>query len=135
MNLEKDIKGTRKSFYRYISSERKTRENAGLLLNGSWELKTNKRENTKLFKVHTGDCHLERRWAEKCLGTLVSKHSTSQQYVFAAKKAKRMLDSISKSTTNLSSTAILLLYSALLKAYLECCVMFWVPHYKKIMNH
>lgn len=135
MNLEIDIKGNRKSFYRYISSERKTRENVGLLLNGLWDLITNNRENPKLHKIHPGYHHLERRWAEKYLGTLVNKLSMRQQCIFVAKKAKRMLDSISKSTSNLSSRAILSLYSALLEAYQECCVMFLVPRYKKIMNH
>lgn len=95
----------------------------------------NKKESTKLLKVHNGDCHLERRWAVKYLGTLVNKLSTRLQYVLVAKEPKRMLDSISKSTPNLSSRAILSLYSALLEANQECCVMFWVPHYKKIMNH
>lgn len=48
--------------------------------------------------------------------------------------AKSRLDSIRKSTAHFSRTVIVLLYSALDKAQLEFCVMFFAPHYKKIMT-
>ena len=38
LNLVKDVKGNKKSFYKYIRSKRKTRENMGLLLNGTRNL-------------------------------------------------------------------------------------------------
>lgn len=35
VNLARDVKGNKKGFYKYINSKRKTRENLGLLLNGT----------------------------------------------------------------------------------------------------
>jgi len=35
LNLVRDVKDKKKSFYRYISSKRKIRENVGPLLNGA----------------------------------------------------------------------------------------------------
>lgn len=35
LNLVRDVKGNKKELYKYISSKRKARENADLLLNGA----------------------------------------------------------------------------------------------------
>ena len=45
--------------------------------------------------------------------------------------AKSALDSIKKCAVSLSREVILSFYLALVKTHLECCVMFWAPHYEK----
>lgn len=40
LNLERDVKGKKSGFSKYINSKRKMRENVGLLLSGERDLKT-----------------------------------------------------------------------------------------------
>lgn len=51
MNLEKNVKGSNKGFYRYLNSKRKTRENVGPLLNGARELVINDMEKAKVLNA------------------------------------------------------------------------------------
>lgn len=53
LNLERDMKGNRKGFLKYIASKRKTRQKVGLLLNGAGDLliRTQKRPFQCLFHL------------------------------------------------------------------------------------
>ncbi|GAB0191906.1 mitochondrial enolase superfamily member 1 [Grus japonensis] len=61
LNLARDIKGNKKSFYRYVSDKRKTRENVGPLWNDTGDLATQDMEKAEVLKdffasVFTGKC-------------------------------------------------------------------------------
>jgi len=51
LNLARDVKGNKKSFFKYISSKRKTRDNAGLLLNEVGVLVTEDAEKAELLNA------------------------------------------------------------------------------------
>lgn len=51
LNLERDVKGSNKRFYKYINSKKMTRENTGLLLNGAGELVKNDMEKAKMLNA------------------------------------------------------------------------------------
>ncbi|GAB0208302.1 hypothetical protein GRJ2_003295900 [Grus japonensis] len=61
LNLARDIKGNKKSFYRYVSEKRKTRENVGPLWNETGDLVTQDMEKAAILSnfftsVFTGKC-------------------------------------------------------------------------------
>ncbi|GAB0205261.1 mitochondrial enolase superfamily member 1 [Grus japonensis] len=49
LNLARDVKGNRKSFYRYVSDKRKTRENVGPLQNETGDLVTQYMEKAEVL--------------------------------------------------------------------------------------
>jgi len=51
LNLMRSIKDNKKSFYRCITSKRKSRESLGLPLNGTGDLVTNDMEKTEVLNV------------------------------------------------------------------------------------
>ncbi|KAK4821892.1 hypothetical protein QYF61_004408 [Mycteria americana] len=60
-NLERDVKGNKKSFYRYVGDKRKTRENVGPLQKETGDLVTQDMEQAEVLNdffasVFTGKC-------------------------------------------------------------------------------
>ncbi|KAK4832397.1 hypothetical protein QYF61_022532, partial [Mycteria americana] len=87
------------------------------------------------LSVNVIDENIEQYWShfeEKAEGVLRDKKlNMTQQCTLAGKDAKSLLGSIRQSTASRSREVILPLCSALVRPYLECCVQFWVPQYKR----
>ncbi|KAJ7426986.1 hypothetical protein WISP_10663 [Willisornis vidua] len=72
---------------------------------------------------------------EKDLEVLVeNKLFLSQQCALVAKKTNGILGCLRKSTASRSRKVVLPLYSALARLYLEWCVQFCAPQYKRDME-
>lgn len=84
--------------------------------------------NYHMHQYRLGTDLLEKSSAEKDLG---SRLAVSQQCSFVAKKAKDIMESITKCEVCGSRAMIFPFSSALVRAHLQYCVQFWALHFKK----
>lgn len=63
-----------------------------------------------------------------------TKLNVNQQCACAVKKANSMLGHIRQIIASSSKKVTILLVSALVRPYLECCVQFWASQYQKDMD-
>jgi len=88
--------------------------------------------NNPMHLYRLGADVLESSSAERDLGVLVDDKMTMiQQCSLAAEKANGILGCIKKSVASRSREVVLSLYSGLVRPYLESCVQFLAPQFKK----
>lgn len=56
LNLARDMKGSKKGFYKYIKSKKKTKESMGLILNVAGDLVKNDMEKAKVLNSFYSKC-------------------------------------------------------------------------------
>lgn len=92
------------------------------------------REEEPLASIPSGDW-LGSSSAEKDPRILEnSKLNMSQNCALAAKVVSSILGYITRSIASRLREAIILLYLVLIRSHLECCVKFWAPQYKKVID-
>ena len=88
--------------------------------------------NNRMHQYMLGDNLLKCNYTGKDPGVLVDNRlAMSQECALEAKKAKSILGCIKKSVASRPREVIYPLYSAVMRPYLEYCVQFWVPQFKK----
>ena len=82
-----------------------------------------------------GDTWLHKTTSEKDLGIVIDyKLNMSQQSDVTTEKANAILGCIDRNIVSKTCEVLVFLYSALVRPYLEHCVQFWTPHFKKNAN-